>query len=220
MRRPLLAAFFLWPCALAQQTYSAPEVTSAGDAYAPYNVVLDGLFVLDVGIDDDGSIQGIEALRNPGAMLGDIKSAVQNWKFKPALEGRKARASRMTVAFVYRPTNYLGFGAAAVKDFTPVIPSAQSDDGSDNSSPVGILSFAYADYPINSVASGSVLLQATVDSAGDVKNVSVLRGMASFNRFAQEALKNWRFRAATVHGNAVTSKIAVAFIFQPPPSPN
>src|ERR1700722_13311760 len=184
MRRLLLLTLFLWPWVSAQQSYSSPEVTSAGDAYAPYNVILDGLFVIDVSIGDDGSIQGIEALRNPGGMLGNVKSAVQNWKFQPAGEGRKAKSSGMTVAFVYRPTNYLGFGAAPVKDFTPVIPSAPSDDGSEASSPVGILSFAYADYPINSVASGSVVLQATVDSAGDVKNVNVLHGMASFNHFA------------------------------------
>jgi hypothetical protein len=138
MRRILLATLFFWPCVLAQQTDSPPEVTSAGDAYPPYNVILDGLLVLGVSIGDDGNIQGIEALRNPGAMLGDAKSAVQNWKFQPALEGRKARASRMTVAFVYRPTNYLGFGAAPVKDFTPAIPSAQSDDSCDDCSPVGI----------------------------------------------------------------------------------
>src|SRR5580704_6430786 len=149
MRRLLLLGLFLWPCVSAQQAYSPPEVASAGDAYAPYNVILDGLFVVDVSVGDDGSIQGIEALRNPGAMFGDVKSAVQNWKFRPALEGRKARASRMTVAFVYRPTNYLGFGAAPVKDFTPVIPSAPSDDSGEDGSPVGISSFAYADYPIN-----------------------------------------------------------------------
>src|SRR5580704_13009874 len=217
MRRLLLLGLFLWPCVSAQQAYSAPEVTSAGDAYAPYNVILDGLFVLGVSIGDDGSVQGIDALRNPGAMQGNVKSAIQNWKFQPALEGRKARASRMTVAFVYRPANYLGFGAAPVKDFTPVIPSAPSDDGSEDYVPVGILSFAYADYPINSVASGSVLLQATVDSAGVVKSVNVLHEMAGFNHFAQEALKNWRFQAATVRGRPVTSKIVVAFIFQPPP---
>jgi len=220
MRRLLLVTLFFWPCAFALQTYSPPEVTSAGDAYEPYNVILDGLFVLDVSIGDDGSVQGIEALRNPGAMLGDVKSAIQNWKFQPALEGRKSKASRMTVAFVYRPTNYLGFGAAPVKDFTPVIPSAPSDDGSEASSPVGILSFAYADYPINSVASGSVLLQATVDSAGDAKSVKILHGMDGFDGFAQSALKNWRFSAASLHGKPVTAKVVVAFIFQSPPSSN
>jgi TonB family protein len=218
MRRLLLAMLFFWPCVLAQQTYSAPEVTWAGDAYAPYNIVFDGFFVVDVGIGDDGSIGRIEALRNPGAMLGEVESIVQSWKFRPATKGGKARASRMTVAFVYRPPNYPTSGAVPVKDFTPVIPSAQSDDGSGDDVPVGILSFAYADYPVNSVASGSVVLQATVDSQGNVKSVDVLHGMAGFNRFAQAALKNWSFRAATVRGRAVTSKIVVAFLFQPPPS--
>jgi TonB family protein len=218
MRRLLLALLFCWPCVSAQQTYSPPEVTSAGDAYAPYNFVFDGFFVVDVGIGDDGSIGRIEALRNPGAMLGEVESMVQNWKFRPATKGGKARASRMTVAFVYRPPNYPTFGAVPVKDFTPVLPSARSDEGSGDNVPAGIMSFAYADYPVNSVASGSVVLQATVDNEGNVKNVDVLHGMAGFNRFAQGALKNWRFRAATLHGRPVVSKIAVAFLFQPPPS--
>lgn len=218
MRRLLLALLFFGPCVLAQQTYGPPEVTSAGDAYAPYNIVFDGLFVLDVGIGDDGSIGTIEALRNPGAMLGAVESAVHNWKFRPATKGGKTRASRMTVAFVYRPPNYPTFGAVPVKDFTPVVPSTRSDDGSGDEIPVGILSFAYADYPVNSVASGSVVLQATVDGEGNVKTVDVLHGMAGFNRFAQAALKNWRFRPATLHGRPVTAKIAVAFLFRPPPS--
>ena len=102
----------------------------------------------------------------------------------------------------------------------PVIPPTQSDDGGEDYIPVGILSFAYPDYPVNSVVWGSVLLQATVDSSGDVKNVNVLHGMANFNSFAQGALKIWRFRAATLRGRPVTSKIVVAFIFQPPASSN
>jgi len=224
MGRLLLATLsftvFFWPYALAQQTYSPPEVTSAGDAYTSYNIVFDGLFVLDIGIGDDGGIRRIESLRNPGSMFGAAKISVRNWKFQPAFEDRKPRASRLTVAFVYRPANYSTFGAVPPKDFTPVIPSARSDDGSEDYAPVGILSFAYPDYPINSVVWGSVLLQATVDSSGDVKSVNVLHGMPNFNRFAQGALKNWRFRAATLHRKPVTSKIVVAFIFQPPPSSN
>ena len=224
MGRLLLATLsltvFFWPYALAQQTYSPPEVTSAGDAYTSYNIVFDGLFVLDIGIGDDGGIRRIESLRNPGSMFGAAKTSVRNWKFQPAFEDRKPRASRLTVAFVYRPANYPTFGAVPPKDFTPVIPSARSDDGSEDYAPVGILSFAYPDYPINSVVWGSVLLQATVDSSGDVKSVNVLHGMPNFNRFAQGALKNWRFRAATLHGKPVTSKIVIAFIFQPPPSSN
>ena len=215
-------AFAVFCCAYAsaQQAYGPPGVTSAGDAYTSYNVVFDGLFVLDIGIDDDGSIRQIEPLRNPGSMFDAAKTVVRNWKFQPAFEGRRARASRMTVAFVYRPANYVTFGAVPPKDFTPVIPSAQSDDRSEDYAPVGIVAFAYPDYPVNSVAWGSVVLQATVDSEGNVKTVNVLHGMANFNRFARGALKNWRFRAATLHGRTVTGNIVVAFIFQPPASSN
>jgi TonB family protein len=218
MRRLLLMTLFLLPCALGQEAYKPPEVTSAGDAYTPYNVVFDGLFVLDVSIGDDGSISKIESLRNPGAMLGAIEPVVRNWKFQAALAGRKARASRITVAFVYRPGNLPTFGAAPTEGFTPVIPSAHEDDSGRGNVPVGIFAFAYPEYPVNSVASGSVVLQATIDVEGNVKNVDVLHGMANFNRFALAALKNWRFQAATVRGRSVTSNIIVAFIFQPPPS--
>jgi TonB family protein len=216
----LLSTVCFWPTAFAQQSYTPPEVTSAGDAYSSYNVVFDGLFVLDIGLNDEGDIQRIEALRDPGSMLGAAKTSVHAWKFQPASEGTKPRASRLTVAFVYRPANYATAGAVPPKDFAPVIPSAPSDAGNDDLVPVGILSFAYPDYPVNSVIWGSVLVQATVDSAGDVKDVKLLHGMANFNSFAQEALKKWRFRAGTLRGNPVTSKIVIAFIFQPPHSSN
>jgi TonB family protein len=220
MRRLLLATLLFLPCALGQKAYSPPQVTSAGDAYTPYTVVFDGLFVLDVSIGDDGSISKIEALRNPGAMLDAIETAVRTWKFQPALIGRKTQASRMTVAFVYRPGNLQTFGAAPTEGFKPVMPPSRADDGTGDYVPPGITSFAYPEYPVNSVASGSVVLQATVDDSGNVKNVAVLHAMAGFNRFAQGALKNWRFQAATVRGRSVTSNIVVAFIFQPPPSPD
>jgi TonB family protein len=208
------------PSIVAQQTYTPPEVTSAGDAYTSYNVVFDGLFVLDIGLGDEGDIRRIEALRDPGSMLGAAKTSVHSWKFQPASQDGKPTASRLTVAFVYRPANYSTFGAVPPKDFIPVIPSAQADSGGDEYVPVGILSFAYPDYPVNSVVWGSVLVQATVDRAGDVKDVKSLYGMAPFNSFAQEALRKWRFQAGTLRGKPVRSKIVVAFIFQPPHSSN
>lgn len=192
-----------------------PAVTSAGDAYIPYQnqIVTDGLFVLDVGISEAGKIQQIEALRNPGSMVEAAKVSLRGWKFHPAYEDGKPAASRLTVAFLQPPTIYIGIRAVPPKDFVPVIPP---DQPGSEFVPVGILSFDYSDYPVNSVAWGSVVLQVTVGSVGDVKDVSVLHPMAGFNDFALHALKRWRFRAATFQGNPVTSKAAVAFIFQTP----
>jgi TonB family protein len=219
--RLLFVLFTICFCspAFAQQSYTPAAVISAGDAYTSYNVVFDGLFVLNIGIGDKGDIQQIETLRNPGSMIGAAKNSVRTWKFQPASEGNKPTASHLTIAFVYRPANYPTFGAVPPKDFAPVIPTP-SDASDDGSVPVGILSFAYPDYPINSVVWGSVVLQATVDSAGDVKDVEVLHGMVNFDSFAKAALKQWRFLSGTLRGRPITSKIVIAFIFQPPHSSN
>ena len=198
-----------------EQTYVPPGVTSAGDAYIPYQnqIVTDGLFVLDVGIGEAGEIQQIEAFRNSGSMAEAAKKSLRSWKYHPASENGKPTASRLTVAFLQPPTMYVGIRAVPPKDFVPVIPPEQS--GSEFV-PVGILSFDYSDYPVNSVAWGSVVLQITVDEMGDVKDVSVLHGMAGFNKFALDALKRWRFRAATIRGKPVTSSTVAVFIFQTP----
>jgi TonB family protein len=121
------------------------------------------------------------------------------------------------VSFLYRPPNYINLGAPP-KGFSPVLPPDQSQSAQDKYVPVGILSFAYPDYPVNSVVSGSVVVQVTVDGAGDVKGVDFLHGMENFNNFVSVALKHWRFQAATFNGKPITSKTVIAFTFQPPHS--
>jgi len=205
--------------AAAQRTYKPPEVASAGDVYVPYQVVLDGLFVLDVSLDYEGTIQGINGLRDPGSMLGAAERSVRQWKFQAASKEGKAAPSRITVSFVYCPSNYGIGGPVPPKHFSPVLPPNQSEPSEhDNYVPIGVLSFAYPEYPVNSVASGSVVVQLTVDSSGHVKGVDFLHGMQIFNNFVSDALKNWSFQAATLNGKPVTSKTLIAFAFQPPPS--
>jgi TonB family protein len=199
-----------WPNT-AQEIYNSPEVASAGDTYVPYQVVLDGLFVLDVFLDGEGTVQGIDALRDPGAMLGAAKTSVRQWKFRPASRESKSTPSRMTVSFLYRPPNYGNATAVPPKQFSPVVPTAH-----DNYAPIGVLSFAYPAYPVNSVAWGSVVVQVTVDNSGKVKSVDFLHGMDVFNNFVSDALQKWRFQAATLEGKSITSKTVIAFVFQPP----
>src|SRR5882757_2162224 len=193
------------------EAYAPPEVISAGDAYASYQFLTDGLFVLDVGLGDKGEITRIRALRDPGSMLGPAKTAVRTWTFRPASEDGKSKASRLTVALVYRPSNSPGIRPQPAKDFVPVISADHAENGS-GFLPVGILSFNYPDYPVKSVAWGSVVIQATIDGSGQIKDVKVLHGMAGFNDFALDALKGWRFYAATLRGKPVASKVVIAFI--------
>ena len=223
MKRGLVIGFFLLmglsrPTS-AQQSYKPPELASAGDVYVPYQVVVDGLFVLDVCLDDDGTIQKVDALRDPGAMLGAAKTSVHRWTFKPASKEGKSVPSRMTVSFVYRPANNGIAAAVPPKDFSPVLPSDQSESSArGNYVPVGVLSFRYPEYPANSVAWGSVVVQLTVDSSGAVKDVDFLHRMEGFNALVSDALKKWRFQTATFNGKPITSKTVIAFVLQTPSS--
>jgi hypothetical protein len=221
MKRGLVIGFFLLMVLsrpTSAQTYKPPEVASAGDVYVPYQVVVDGLFVLDVFLDGDGTIQKIYALRDPGAMIGAARTSVRGWKFRPASKDGKVAPSRMTVSFLYRPPNYGNAGVVPPKSFSPVLPSDQSESAHDKYVPIGVLSLAYPEYPVNSVASGSVVVQVTVDGSGDVKGLDFLHGMENFNNFVSVALTKWRFQAATLNGKPITSKTVIAFAFQPPHS--
>jgi len=223
MKRSLLLCLFLLidlsrPIS-AQQTYEPPKAAAAGDAYVPYQIVVDGLFVLDVSLDDGGGVSRIHALRDPGSMLGAAKTSIRGWKFQPASRGGKPEPSRITVSFVYRPPNHGGARAAPPRDFSPVLPP--DEPGSrvhGDYVPVGILSFAYPDYPVNSVAWGSVVVQLTVDKSGEITGVDFLHGLAGFNNFVSDALKKWRFQAATLNNKTIASKTVIAFIFQTPSS--
>jgi len=223
MKRGLIIGFFLLmglsrPTS-SQQTYKPPEVASAGDAYIPYQVVVDGLFVLDVSLDEDGKIKEVDALRAPGAMLGATKTSVRSWTFQAASKEGKSAPSRMTVSFVYRPANNDRVGAVPPKDFSPVLPADQSESTAHgNYVPVGVLSFTYPPYPANSVAWGSVVVQFTVDGSGAIKDVDFLHPMEGFNSLVSDALKKWRFQAATFNGRPITSKTTIAFVFQTPSS--
>jgi len=187
--------------------------------YVPYQVVVDGLFVLDVSLDDDGTIQKVDALRNPCAMVGAAKTSVHGWTFKPASKDGKPAPSRMTVSFVYRPANNGIAAAAPPQAFSPVLPPDRSESTAHgNYVPVGVLSFAYPEYPANSVAWGSLVVQLTVDDSGAVKNVDFLHRMDGFNSLVSDALKKWHFQAATFNGKPITSKAVIAFVFQTPSS--
>jgi TonB family protein len=218
--RPV-AGFFFIVCiavaAVAQAVFKAPHVTSVTDAYVPYEIVFDGFVVLDVSLDERGEVIGTEAIRDPGAIVPAAVTSVQTWKVKPAILGTSAIPSEMTAVFVYRPRPNGPAEALPPKDFKPVLAHPHADQTKDYV-PAGVVSFTYPDYPANTVAWGSVIVQVTVNSEGRIESTEVLRGTAPFTELAVDALRNWRFQAATLHGKPISSQLPIAFIFQTPVS--
>ncbi len=216
--RPALGLLLIGCIAVAVFAHAAftpPTVTSVTDAYLPYEVVFDGLVALDVSLDKRGNVIETQALHDPGAMVPAAVTSVRTWKIKPSTLESAAIPSELTAIFVYRPRPNGPAAALPPKDFKPVLPHSHTDETIDYVS-AGIISFAYPDYPANSVAWGSVIVQITVNSEGRMENTEVLRGMAPFTELAVDALRNWRFQAATLNGKPVSSQLPIAFIFQTP----
>jgi TonB family protein len=82
--------------------------------------------------------------------------------------------------------------------------------------PPAIISTFEAIYPLQSVASGTVVLEVALDDIGKITDVRVVRGIPSLTESAERSVRQWKFRPAQLDGEPVHSKMAVAFSFVPP----
>jgi len=199
---PILVFGFL-PALLLGPLFQPMELSSAGDVPYPPASVADGVVVLRVAADKTGKVTEVSAARDIGSLSGPATTAVQSWKFRPAVAG----ASVMTVAVVFRPAVVVAAPAA----FDAVQPEALSEY-----TPPGIRTVAYPDFPVNGVAAGTVVLQVAVDQAGRPGAIEVIRGIGSLTSRATQAVKKWGFSPAKYNGKAIPSKIAIAFVFRLP----
>jgi outer membrane biosynthesis protein TonB len=69
---------------------------------------------------------------------------------------------------------------------------------------------------MNSVATGTVVLDLTVGKSGEVKKLIPIRPVPSLTSAAISAVQKWTINAATFHGKAIASKIVIAFVFRLP----
>ncbi|MHB8607078.1 MAG: TonB family protein [Candidatus Acidiferrales bacterium] len=206
------AAELICSTALAspQVSFKPAEVASAADTRYPVESIADGVVVLNVALTERGKVSGIDAVRDVPSLTSAATSSVASWKFKPASQDGLLQASAMTVAFVFRPPVSLwkppSF-ASAISNPKSITPAY---------TPAGIVSVGYAEYPVNSVAAGAVVVQVTVDDHGKIERMKVIRSMRGFTQFALRAAKQWRFQPATLEGKPVVSNVAIAFVFAPP----
>jgi hypothetical protein len=81
--------------------------------------------------------------------------------------------------------------------------------------PAELLSATDIPYPFNSFAVGSVVLQVTVDSNGNVEDVTPIHSIPALTEPSIQSIRAWKFRAATLNGKAVRSRTIAAVMFNP-----
>jgi TonB family protein len=82
--------------------------------------------------------------------------------------------------------------------------------------PPAVVSTVEAIYPLQSIASGTVVLEISLGDKGEITAVRVVRGIPSLTEPAESSIQQWKFRPAHLDGKPVQSKMAVAFSFVPP----
>lgn len=82
--------------------------------------------------------------------------------------------------------------------------------------PPSVVTATEAVYPLQSVVSGTVVLEVSLDDAAKITDIHVVRGIASLTEPAERSVREWTFQAAKLDGKPVSSKIVVAFSFVPP----
>jgi TonB family protein len=82
--------------------------------------------------------------------------------------------------------------------------------------PATVVSSVDPVYPASSMSSGTVVLSVSIDAAGEIRGVKVVKSAGGFDSSALEAIKGWKFKPAMLEGEPVASNVPVAFSFSWP----
>lgn len=188
-----------------------PTVTAASDILYPFEVVASGLVTLSLTINGDGRppIKWVDG-RDIEGLTPLVSSVVTHWTYSPGMIEGDATPSTVNIEVVFNPADTLGekLRVPPVASTLSLWPRGYV--------PPDVVAGSYASYPVNSVATGTVVLDVTVDNSGRVKKIGVIRDVPSLAPAAIAAVRGWTIKPATLLSKAITSKLIVAFVFRPP----
>jgi len=196
----------------AGESYHGAKVAKASNIVFPADSAVTGIVTLGVSLDATGAVQNVAVIRDVPPLTAAAQLGLQNWTFSPAVKNGKSVPGNLRVHIVFNPFN---------PGDTGIGEGSEASGGDGNGSggdfqPARLLTAAYALYPVNTVASGTVVVEVKVDAGGGVQEARVLKGLGALAGAATQAAKNWAFAPATYKGNAVQSVVPVVFVFASP----
>jgi len=191
--------------------YAPPDVLSASNIAYPLNTQATGAVSLLLSLDNNAQIQNMQALRDTPPLTSAVQDSVQLWTFRPAiLKGNPVPSEiSLTVIFnVFNPAGGAAYQSLVLAPAQPTNPDAAQF------TPPQINLASFAKYPANSVAQGTVVLDVTIGSSGNPKQIRVINDVPTLTQQAISAIKTWKFNAATFKGQPTPAPIIIAFVFQ------
>lgn len=193
-----------------QPKYRAATLAQAGGIAYPINAQQPGFVSVNVNVGPDGSVRQANVVHDVPPLTNAVQTALTSWQFTPATLNGQAVPGIVPVDVAFNPFNPSGVGLPG-ESFQSSATAASGDY-----QPAVWQNANYANYPPNTVASGTVVLQVHVTAGGQVSKVQVLRGKGVLTDPSVTAVKTWSFAPATYKGKAVGSDVAVALVFASP----
>jgi outer membrane biosynthesis protein TonB len=186
-----------------------PRLTSAGPIPYPPNTVAAGMVTLCVSLSAAGKITDVQPLRAIPALTSPVLNAVKNWIFAAARLNEQPQASTISVNVVFVPSNLETGGLSLV----PRSNNCECEEPEPFVAPE-VLAASYPEYPVNSVAEGTVVLNLTVNKKGHLDRVVAIQPVPSLTEACIAAVNKWGFQLAALKGFPIGSNTIVAFVFR------
>jgi TonB family protein len=191
--------------------YVPPDVLSASNIPYPVNTQAAGAVSLLLSLDNNAQIQNVQALRDIPPLTNSVQDAVQLWTFRPAVLKGNPVSSEISLTVIFNVFNPAG--GAAYQSLV-LAPAQSTYPDASQFTPPQITLASFAKYPAASVAQGTVVLDVTVGRSGQPKQIRIINDVPTLTQQAVNAIKTWRFNAATIKGQPTTAQIIIAFVFQ------
>jgi outer membrane biosynthesis protein TonB len=207
--------FGLIPAAYTQApTYQPASLVRASQIPYPPNTITPGLVTLDVSVDATGAVQKIVAVRDVPPLTDAVRTAVNTWKFTPAVKGGQRVSGVVRVNVVFNPFNP---GDVSIPN-KPLPPPETGASLAGLFQPPDLKTANYATYPVNTVASGTIVLDVKVGVDGSMQGARVLGGGAGgpLTGMATRGVHDWSFAPATYEGQPTVAHTVVAYVFPSP----
>ena len=213
----VLAAVALLCLAVAQAAqgpWLPAKYVAGGVPPLPRLAVGGGQVVLELSVDDGGSVTAVKPLRTTPPFAAALAAEAPGWRFSPAEEERAdparpgvavkvAVASKVALIGMFRPPVLRGPTLGAV----PKDVAAASEDIAFP------LTMVMPNFPPTARAGGQVLVEARIAPDGAVGEVKVLQAQPPFESAALNALSQWTFRPARRAGAPIPSTVYIVFGF-------
>jgi hypothetical protein len=190
---------------LQASSYVPPRVELTAPFQHPVNMIQNSWVVVDLPLDQQGSIQSIKALYGGDPFLSLAASSLKQWRFSPARNPTPTDA-QVTVVFLYRS-----------REIFPLSPLRLARSlQPDVNGPPRILEMSDPGYPAPSVGEGPTIVELQINAEGNVDGSRVIVDIPGLAAHTEQALQSWKFQPAMRDGKPATGTVIAVISYLRP----